>query len=141
MCFLVSRSINFSYGGTIGNTVNSHRLIEFSKQASQGGGAKTDALVNALFTRYFEQEKDISADETLISAAQEAGLPASKEELTTFLRSDALRKEVEAEMAHAAQAGVTGVPHFVINGKYAVSGAQEPDTFLHIFKKAGIRTA
>jgi len=133
-------SVNFSYGGTIGNTVNSHRLIEFSKQPEQGGGKHTDALVNALFKRYFEQEQDISADETLIAAAQEAGLPASAAELKAFLHSDALRAQVLEEMEYASQTGISGVPHFKINGRYAVSGAQEPDTFLQVFKKAGIRT-
>jgi len=130
--------INFSYGGNIGNTVDSHRLVEFSKQEAQGGGKHTDALINALFKRYFEQEADISSHDVLVSAAAEAGLPASEEELRTFLRSDELKKAVQLEMVSASQAGISGVPHFIVNGKYAVSGAQEPETFLAVFKKAGV---
>jgi len=130
--------INFSFGGNIGNTVDSHRLVEFSKQPAQGGGAHTDALINALFKRYFEEEQDLSTPDVLVSAAREAGLPASEEELRTFLRSDQLRKEVLGDMASAAEAGISGVPHFIVNGQYAISGAQEPDTFLAVFKKAGV---
>jgi predicted DsbA family dithiol-disulfide isomerase len=132
--------INFDYGGTIGNTVNSHRLVEFSKTPAQGGGAKTDALIDALFQSYFEKQGDISSEDVLVAAAVKAGLPATEAEIRTFLRSDALKDEVLKEIQQSYEAGVSGVPHFTINGQYSVSGAQEPDVFLNVFKKAGIKT-
>lgn len=135
--------IDFDFGGKIGNTVNSHRLMAFSQQPSQGGGAHTDALVNVLFTGYFEQQADLSSEEFLVASARKAGLPATEEELRTFLRGDELRNEVEREVEYAQQTGIGGVPHFTIKGPkgaVAVSGAQEPDTFLAVFRKAGVKT-
>jgi predicted DsbA family dithiol-disulfide isomerase len=132
--------VNFDFGGNVGNTVDSHRLVEFSKTEEQGGGKHTDALMTALFRAYFEEKKDLSSEDVLIEAAGIAGLPASKEHLQTFLRSDQLRKDVLQDAEAAAEAGISGVPHFIINQQYAVSGAQDPDTFLDIFKKAGVKT-
>jgi predicted DsbA family dithiol-disulfide isomerase len=129
--------INFSYGGKVGNTLDSHRLIEWSKTPEQGGGKHTDALINSLFTGYFEQERDISDDDTLIELWTRAGLPATADEVRAFLKSDRLRKEVHEEIQDARNASVSGVPHFIIGGKYAISGAQEPNVFLHVFKKLG----
>jgi predicted DsbA family dithiol-disulfide isomerase len=129
--------INFSYGGKVGNTVDSHRLVEWSKTPEQGGGKHTDALIQSLFTGYFEQERDISDDDTLVELWTRAGLPASAEQVRAFLKSDRLRKEVLEEIDDARNASVSGVPHFILGGKYAISGAQEPSTFLHVFKKLG----
>lgn len=133
--------INFNYGGNMGNTINSHRLVEFSKTPAGGNGAHTDALINALFASYFENRGDIASEDMLVAAALQAKLPASEAELRSFLRSDALRAEVHREVRAAQAAEITGVPHFVINGKTSVSGAQEPETFLAIFKKLGFTDA
>lgn len=132
-------NIAFSYGGNVGNTVNSHRLVELSKTSRGGNGSHTDALINELFRRYFEQEGDISNNDVLVDVASKAGLPLSKEEVKTFLEGDELRKEVTDAIADARDAGISGVPHFIINGKYSISGAQEPETFLSIFSKLGIQ--
>jgi predicted DsbA family dithiol-disulfide isomerase len=132
--------IEFDYGGKVGNTVNSHRLVEFSKSDSQGGGKLTDDLINVLFKSYFEQQGDISDIDTLVRIGVEAKLPASEAELRTFLKGDGLRKEVLAEIEDARNAEISGVPFFILNGKYTVSGAQEPEVFLDIFKKIGVKT-
>lgn len=130
--------IDFSYGGNVGNTLNSHRLIEYSKQESQGAGVHTDKLINRLFNAYFEREQDIADIEVLVDAAVQAGLPASAEEVRTFLKGDALRSEVESAVSDAQEAGISGVPHFIINNTYSVSGAQEPETFANIFARVGV---
>lgn len=130
--------IEFEYGGKIGNTVNSHRLVEFSKQASQGGGKLTDSIVNTLFDAYFTKNRDISDIEVLVDIGVKAGLPATADELRTFLRGNDLRKEVLEAVHDAKNAEISGVPHFVIGGKYQVSGAQDPEAFTAIFKKLGV---
>jgi len=57
--------IKFDYGGAIGNTFNSHRLIDWAMQ--KGGHVLQNQLVEELFKAYFEEKKDISINETLIS--------------------------------------------------------------------------
>ena len=133
--------IDFDYGDKIGNTINSHRLVEFSKTPAGGSGAQTDALINALFASYFEKQGDIASEDMLVAAALQAKLPVSEDALRSFLRSDALRAEVLKEVRHAQSEEITGVPHFIINGKTSVSGAQEPETFLAVFKKLGFTEA
>lgn len=127
--------INFSFGGKIGNTINSHRLIEWTKSAELGQGAHTDRLITKLFHAYFESERDISDIDTLITISQEAELPVTSEEVRQFLKSDKLRSEVMAGVKDAQEADISGVPHFIIGGQYSVSGAQEPETFKKIFDK------
>ena len=133
--------ISFDYGGNIGNTLDSHRLVEWSKSKGQGAGQHTDALINALFRAYFEEQGDVASGDMLVASSLKAGLPASEAEVRSFLRSDALQAEMLAAMEDARQADISGVPHFIIDGKYSISGAQEPDTFLAVFKKLGIAPA
>lgn len=83
----------FSTGGKIGNTLNSHRLVEWSKLPARGGGALTDKLINTLFEGYFEQQADIADIDTLADIAVKAGV-ASKEDAINFLKGEELKKEV-----------------------------------------------
>jgi len=123
--------INFSYGGKIGNTMNSHRLVEFAKQKG-----KQNEMIDTLFAYYFEQERDIADDAVLVEAATKAGL--DKAEVTKFLAGDEFRHHVEEDVQKAhSDNDVSGVPYFVIDGKYEFSGAQEPEVFTSIFKKIG----
>jgi predicted DsbA family dithiol-disulfide isomerase len=119
--------INFSYGGKIGNTMNSHRLVEFAKK--QG---KQDAMIEVLFAFYFEQEKDISDDAVLIEAGTKVGL--DKDEVAKFLKGNEFKDEIEKQ---TEDSGVSGVPHFIFDNKYEFSGAQDPEFLLSVFKKLG----
>lgn len=133
--------IDFNFTGKIGNTLNAHRLVEWSKQAAQGGGAHTDALMNALMSGYHEHNADLASESDLVAAAKTAGLPASEEQVRAFLRGDELRAHVEQDVRNAQDADISGVPHFLIEAKgqsIPVSGAQEPDTFVHVFKTLGV---
>lgn len=98
--------IKFSFKGRIGNTLDSHRLIEFarlkeSKDQRQGicqpSGMRNlqTRLVEELFSAYFEKEKDITSHDVLVEAAGQAGM--YEKEARAFLESDRLAKEVEAE--------------------------------------------
>jgi len=80
-----ANGINFKYGGKIGNTRDSHRLIA---EAGDRGGDMQDRLVNALFHVYFEVNDDISDKATLARIATKVGLFASDEKGMEFLKSD-----------------------------------------------------
>mmetsp|Transcript_20609 Transcript_20609/g.45112 ORF Transcript_20609/g.45112 Transcript_20609/m.45112 type:complete len:182 (-) Transcript_20609:274-819(-) len=119
--------INFSFGGNTGNTFDSHRLISFA--AKQG---KQDAMIEELFKNYFEEEKCLSDLEVLTAAAQKCGVEGAEE----MLRTGAETEEVKSDlMKYQRGMRISGVPHFIINGQYQESGAQDPSTFASIFSK------
>lgn len=105
------------------NTLDAHRLIAWAQQ--QGDA---DALVERLFRDYFIEGRFVGDDRILVAAAVASGLPEG--EAAALLASDALRAEVEAENREAQEAGITGVPFFIFNGRTAVSGAHDPPTLL-----------
>ena len=108
------------------STVDSHRLIAFA-----GRHGAQDAAVEALFRRYFEQGEDIGDVDVLAAAGEDAGL--DKATVRRFLAGDEGVKEVRRESADARRRGVSGVPCFVFESRYAVSGAQEPAVFERVF--------
>jgi predicted DsbA family dithiol-disulfide isomerase len=108
------------------NTVNSHRLLHFAGERGQ-----QDVLAEALFRAYFQDGRDIGNIETLVEIAAECGLPADETE--TFLRSEDRRSDIISADEQVRMMGVSGVPCFIIEGKYAVSGAQSPEVFFQIF--------
>ena len=111
------------------NTVDSHRLIEYAGQR----GAQ-DPVVEALFRRYFEQGEDIGDRAVLEAAGVDGGLDEGdlRRFLAGFDGADHVRTESEA----ASRMGISGVPCFIFEGKYAVSGAQPPDVFERVFELA-----
>ena len=125
--------IKFSYGGNIGNTLDSHRFIWKAREI--GGSALQDKLVDALFAAYFENEQSLSDHKVLEACAKQAGMPA--ETITELLQNESIgRSEVQDEMIQfRSQWNCTGVPLFVVNGKYPLSGAQPPEAFAEIFAK------
>lgn len=123
--------IAFAFGGRTGNTRDSHRLVQFAKQHCSN--RQTD-LVEKLFSAYFEHEKDITSHDVLVQATVDAGLDGSA--ARAWLADDSAGGAVvdrEVEDARGKK-GITGVPDFVINGKYRVSGAQEPEDFVNNFR-------
>ncbi len=111
------------------NTFDAHRLMWFAQQ--QG---KQEDLVEGLFHAYFSEGRDIGDGPTLVEIAAEAGL--DREEARQFLSSDAGVEEVRTEEAAGHRLGIRGVPYFVLNGTYGLSGAQPPDVFLSALQKA-----
>mmetsp|Transcript_83010 Transcript_83010/g.240165 ORF Transcript_83010/g.240165 Transcript_83010/m.240165 type:complete len:181 (-) Transcript_83010:82-624(-) len=108
--------INFSYGGNVGNTFDSHRLISLAQK--QG---KQDELVEELFRNYFEQEKCISDHEVLLAVAQKVGVAGAAE----MLRSTAEVEEVRADLRQFMPKAQQGVPQFLIDGRPLQPGAQD----------------
>jgi predicted DsbA family dithiol-disulfide isomerase len=103
------------------NTMNAHRLIRWAAQAGPG---KQDKVVDLLFKAFFEEGLDIGSPPVLIDIAKKAGMDAAIVE--TLLPTDAEEAGVIGEIATSRQMGITGVPCFIIDQKYAVSGAQTP---------------
>ena len=111
------------------NTVLSHRLIYWSaKQERQ------EEVVGELFRSYFEDGLDIGNLEVLADCARRAGL--DQELAHEYLQSDEGRQEVVASDVYARRLGINGVPCFIVNRKYAVSGAQPPSAFVEVFNLA-----
>ncbi|MBI1769244.1 MAG: DsbA family oxidoreductase [Bacteroidetes bacterium] len=110
------------------NTLNSHRLIAFAKRKG-----KQAEIKEALMSAYFEKGTDLSKVENLVSIAAEHGLDARETEL--FLNSDELIAEVKLEEQLNYQRGISGVPFYIINNKYGVSGAQPTEVFVNTFKE------
>ncbi|RAL04971.1 DsbA family oxidoreductase [Aspergillus ibericus CBS 121593] len=135
--------IAFSFGGRTGNTRDSHRLLWFAgqKERETAGTAGEEGVVGGLQTRvaeqlfraYFEEEKNITDREVLVQAAVGAGLERAAVE--ALLGSEEGGKEVDLEAERARRQLVTGVPYYMVQGQYAVEGADEPDTFLEVFEQ------
>jgi len=111
------------------NTILAHRLIRFS--ASQNRQAE---LVETLFHGYFIEGQDIGDAGTLASLAAAAGIDKAK--ATAFLAGKEDEDTIRQEDAFARQIGIQGVPCFIIDRQYAVSGAQPPEAFLEVFELA-----
>ncbi|MDR6289943.1 putative DsbA family dithiol-disulfide isomerase [Inquilinus ginsengisoli] len=105
------------------NTVEAHRLI---RHAGELGEA--DRMVDALFSAYFAQGLDVGDRATLISIAVEIGF--DRKRVAGVLASELGVAEIQTADLRARQLGIQAVPCFVFDGRYAVSGAQEPSAFL-----------
>ncbi|EFJ05206.1 hypothetical protein SELMODRAFT_272288 [Selaginella moellendorffii] len=121
--------LEINFGGLTGNTLDSHRLIEL---AGRQGYDKQNALVEELFLNYLTQEKYIGDRQVLVDAADKVGVTGASEFLAD---PNAGLKEV-LEQLKKYGTGVNGVPHFLVNGKYQLSGAQPPSSFIEVFKKS-----
>lgn len=113
----------------VANSFDAHRLIQLAKLHDKG-----NEVEESLFRAYFMEGRDIASPGTLRGIADEAGLPAQAVE--ELLNSDAYATAVEQDIYESRQIGVQGVPFFVFNDKYAVSGAQAADTFAGALNKA-----
>ncbi|KQZ94303.1 disulfide bond formation protein DsbA [Mesorhizobium sp. Root157] len=105
------------------NTLDAHRLIRW---AGAMGEEVQNRLVRRLFQVNFEQGGNLGDHAVLIEAAREAGMDVSVVE--ALLPTDADVEDVQNEIATASRMGITGVPCFLIEGKYAVMGAQDAAT-------------
>ena len=125
-----SEGIQFSYGGSIGNTFDSHRLIW--KAREEGGSELQDKVVDSIFKAYFENEKSLGEHSVLEECAKDAGMDA-----TALLADPSIGKqEVSKEMKEfRTKYRCNGVPFFIFDGKYTLSGAQPPEELLAVFEE------
>ncbi len=115
------------------NTRNAHRIIQFAKQEN-----KQPEVKEAFMKGYFEEGIDLSKKENLITLAEKAGL--SKEKVEKLLSSDDGLQEVALAEKELQKLGITGVPFFIINNKYGISGAQPSTTFVETFEDVVSKT-
>ncbi|NNU80731.1 DsbA family oxidoreductase [Halovulum dunhuangense] len=107
------------------NTLDAHRLLRWA-----GVEGRQSLVANQLFHRYFVNGEDIGAHSVLVDVASSTGLDPDM--VARLLAGDADKAEVLAEDQAARDMGVTGVPTFIIGGRYVVTGAQESATWLKI---------
>lgn len=113
----------------VANSYKSHQLLQFAKSKGLG-----DEIKEALFEAHFTEGKNIDDQQTLIDIASGIGL--DKKETEEILTSEKFAYNVKQDEMTAKNIGVQGVPFFVFNNKYAVSGAQAPETFLEVLEKS-----
>ncbi|MHA6643300.1 DsbA family oxidoreductase [Mesorhizobium sp. A623] len=118
------------------NTLNAHRVIRW---AGAAGEAIQNRLVRRLFQLNFEEGKNLGDASVLIEAAREVGMDAAIVE--TLLPTDADVEAVQGEIATASRMGVTGVPCFLLEGKYAVMGAQDAQTLADAIRQVATAKA
>jgi predicted DsbA family dithiol-disulfide isomerase len=109
------------------NTLLSHRLIALAPHDHQ------EAVIDAVYAAYFEQGRDIGDLDVLVDLAGAVGL--DRDALRALLLSDAVQEQVQAEARWAQQSGISGVPFFIVDSKYAWSGAQPPETILQMLRQ------
>jgi predicted DsbA family dithiol-disulfide isomerase len=112
----------------INNTLNAHRVIHFAKTK----GLQSE-MKERLFHAYYTEGKDIADVLTLAQLANELGLDSN--EIKAMLSTDTFVNEVQLDQYYAQQVGARGVPFFVFNNKYAVSGAQPTGVFKEVIEK------
>ncbi|POO52356.1 disulfide bond formation protein DsbA [Agrobacterium rosae] len=123
--------INFDFDAIkIGpNTLDAHRL---SLWAHAEGREFQDKVTTALFKANFEEGRNIGDHNVLADIAEQAGM--NREVVTRLLASDADKDTIVAEIDAAQQMGVAGVPFFILDQKYAVSGAQSKEVLINALR-------
>lgn len=120
----------YNLSGTLsGNTFDAHRLLLWA--ASMGKG---EELLEAMYSGYFEKSLPLFSHQDLISIAETVGMDAV--EVMNVLDSDQYAAEVLHDRDVASSLGATGVPFFVMDMKYGISGAQPLEVFVQTLEAA-----
>jgi predicted DsbA family dithiol-disulfide isomerase len=115
--------------GVTGNTLDAHQLLQLGKARGI-----QDAVIERLYRAYFTEQRSVFDRDSLVALAGEAGLDQA--EARDALERDAYADAVADDVREARTLGVTGVPFFVLGGRYGVSGAQATDVFTEALTKA-----
>jgi len=115
-------------GALTGNTLDAHQLVHLGLERG-----RQDAIVERLFRAYFTEQRSIFDPASLVPLAIDAGL--DPEEAAATLDENRYADTVIADIDVARRLGVSGVPFFVFDERYGVSGAQSPDVFLDVFAR------
>lgn len=112
----------------INNTLDAHRLLHLAKKYG-----KQNELKEVLFAAYYTEGKNVGDLDTLVKLGESVGL--NGDEIRNTLQGDAYRDEVTQDQYEAQQVGARGVPFFVFNNQYAVSGAQPSEVFQQVLER------
>ena len=125
-----AEGLDFDFGAALTvNTLDAHRLLHLAADLGLGGAVK-ERLLRAHFT----EGADLSDHQTLTRLLGEAG--AEQDRVRAVLAGDEYADAVRADIEQARQLGASGVPFFVIDRRYGISGAQPAETFLHALRTA-----
>jgi predicted DsbA family dithiol-disulfide isomerase len=113
----------------VANSFDAHRFVQYAKTQGKGDDAEEQ-----LFKAYFTDGKNTADQDTLLALGAQIGLDTA--ELKAVLESSQFSENVRNDIYEAQQVGARGVPFFVLDRKYAVSGAQQPETFLGALEKS-----
>jgi predicted DsbA family dithiol-disulfide isomerase len=116
-------------GGVTGNTFDAHRLVHLGRARGLEG-----AVLERLYRAHFTEQRSIFDGAALTALAVEAGLDEA--DARAALAGDAFADAVNAEIREARGLGISGVPYFVIDRRYGVSGAQPPELFSEALTRA-----
>jgi len=128
----MAREVGLTYDfdkAVIGNSFDAHRLIQMAKQQGLG-----DVAEERLFKAYFTEGKDFADRTILVQLGTEIGLDAAA--VSKMLESGEYADAVMRDIHEAEQIGVTGVPFFVFDRKYAISGAQPVEVFVKTLERS-----
>lgn len=114
------------------NTVDAHRVLHLALEV--GGPALQGALKEALLHAHFVDNRNVGDAEVLTDVAVSTGLPADR--VAAVLAGDEYADAVTTDVAQARAYGATGVPFFVVDGKYGVAGAQASEVFSQVLEQA-----
>ena len=114
------------------NTVDAHRLLHLALES--GGPAQQRDLKEALLAAYFTRAEDVGDHAVLTAAATTAGLDAGR--VAEVLSGEEYADAVAADVAQARAYGATGVPFFVVDERYGISGAQPTEVFSQVLTQA-----
>ena len=109
-------------------TVKAHQLLHYAKPHG-----KQLEMKERLLRAYFVEGRHVGRDEDLADLAAEVGL--DRADVLAVAESDEFLDDVRADQEQAIQYGIQGVPFFVVDGKYGVSGAQSPETFAGVLEQ------
>lgn len=114
---------------TTPSTVNAHRLVRYAETFD-----RHVAVADAIFAAYFLDGRDIGSVDVLTGLSVEAGLDAAA--VHAFLDSDEGVDAVRGEDMRARQLGIESVPCFIVDKRFVIAGAQEPEAFYSLFDLA-----
>ena len=113
----------------VANSFDAHRVVQFSKDRG-----KANEMEEALFKAYFTDGKNIADHQTLIALAEGIGIDPT--EVKSILGSEKYANTVKHDIQLAQNINITGVPFFLFDRKFAVSGARETEVFLKALKQS-----
>ncbi|HLT31799.1 MAG TPA: DsbA family oxidoreductase [Myxococcaceae bacterium] len=112
-----------------GNTRHAHRMVKLAAQSDRAG-----AMLEHLYKAYFTDGRNVFTTEDLVELATEVGLDAAEARQT--LESGAFEAEIQGDIRDAQRIGARGVPFFVVDGRFGISGAQPADVFSQALQQA-----
>lgn len=113
----------------VANSFDAHRFLQYAKKHNLG-----DQAEELLFTYYFTHGKNIADHSFLVELGAELGLDKTK--IQNMLKTDEYTAEVNNDVNESQNLGIQGVPFYVLNRKYGISGAQPTDSFLQALQQS-----